>query len=161
MVIINLLLNVVALLLYIAITPINFLYVVFFKLHNEDFLSRISGYFKVTAIAIDRFGNVNFKGLFNSLFLTNKDLPFGDYHETISSCLGKNQLFGSLSRAGRILTWILDLIETDHCIKSIKATPREIKQGMTTDFWKIYCKDVLGENKIKEGNFYEEFFNEI
>ena len=57
------------------------------------------GYFKSSAVNLDRFGN---------------------FEETISSALGKNQRNGTLTRTGRVLVWILDMIEKEHCKKSIK-----------------------------------------
>lgn len=44
---------------------------------------------------------------------------FGDFRETISSVLGKNQRDGTLSKKGEILVSILDFIDKDHCKKSI------------------------------------------
>ena len=57
------------------------------------------GYFKSSAVNLDRFGN---------------------FEEKISSALGKNQRNGTLTRTGRVLVWILDTIEKEHCRKSIK-----------------------------------------
>ena len=40
--------------------------------------------------------------------------------ETISSVLGKNQRDNTLSFAGKVLVFILDTIDKNHCKKSIK-----------------------------------------
>jgi hypothetical protein len=33
--------------------------------------------------------------------------------------LGYNQLDGTLSKVGKVLVWILDKVDKDHCIKAI------------------------------------------
>ena len=81
----------VAWLLFLPLSLLNFLVV---AVKFKDL-----GYFKSSAVSLDRFGN---------------------FEETISSVLGKNQRDNTLSRTGRALVWILDLIEKEHCKKSIK-----------------------------------------
>lgn len=152
----------IAVVLFVILQPINFIYVVFFKLRsNSSLIKRISGYFRVTAIAIDRFGNVNFKALLNATLIreVEQGFSFGDYHETISSCLGKNQLYGNLTYVGKVLTWILDALDKNHCVKSVRATPANIAQGITPEFWKLYCIEVLGEDLTQVDSFYDEYFN--
>jgi len=78
-----------------------------------------SGYFKETAIDIDRFGNRNFRTLLNRT-LQNNGYKFGDERETISSALGKNKRDKTLTKTGRVLCDILDFLDKNHCIKSIK-----------------------------------------
>ena len=66
--------------LFLPISFINFLFV------------RNKGYFKSSAINIDKFGNREFRTSLNKC-LINKNSPFqfGNDNETISSVLGKNQ----------------------------------------------------------------------
>ena len=45
---------------------------------------------------------------------------FGDERETISSVLGKNERDGTLTNAGRMLCWILNVLDKNHCKNSIK-----------------------------------------
>ena len=78
------------------------------------------GYFKSSAVSLDRFGNFEFRTLFNLTLKKKGGYEFGNFEETISSVLGKNQRDNTLSRAGKVLVWILDLIEKEHCKKSIK-----------------------------------------
>ena len=113
----NILLSTIARILYIAVQPINFIVVM-----SKGFtLERICGYFLGDATAIDRFGNYNFRTLWNSVLITkDSKYKFGDFRETISSVLGKNMMEGTLSNTGLSLAWILDLIDKNHCIKSIK-----------------------------------------
>lgn len=97
---------IIAYVLYLPLTIINWLFV------NDK-----SGYFKSSAINLDKFGNREFRTLFNKTLATGH--RFGDINETISSVLGKNQLTGTLTCLGKALVWILDKIDNNHVIKSI------------------------------------------
>lgn len=116
--ILNIILTVVAILLFTIVSPINLLMVIY-----KDGLKSITGYFLDQAVAIDRFGNYNFRRLLNKVFITKDGYKFGDFRETISSALGKNKLKGTLTPAGVILEKILDLLDKDHSIKSIRWFP--------------------------------------
>ena len=78
------------------------------------------GYFKSSAVNLDRFGNFEFRTLFNLVLKKKQGYEFGNFEETISSALGKNQRDNTLSRTGKALVWILDTIEKEHCKKSIR-----------------------------------------
>lgn len=83
----------VAVFLFVPLSFINLICVIYvFKDLN---------YFKYSAINIDKFGNQN---------------------ETISSTLGKNGQNNTLSLIGKGLVWLLNLIDKDHCKKSIVET---------------------------------------
>jgi len=78
------------------------------------------GYFKDTAINLDRFGNREFRFSLNKYLILEKSPDrFGSIEETISSVLGKNELTDNLTTLGKLLCWVLDKIEKNHCIKSI------------------------------------------
>jgi hypothetical protein len=77
------------------------------------------GYFKQTALNLDKFGNREFRAFFNRFFRTEKGYPFGNERETISSALGKNERDGTLSRFGKIMVWVLDKIDKNHCKNSM------------------------------------------
>lgn len=98
----------IAYILILPLTVVNF------------FVVRSKGYFKSTAINVDMFGNREFRATWNKFLITKDVYKFGDPRETISSALGKNQLKGTLTTTGKILCWILDSIDHNHCIKSIK-----------------------------------------
>ena len=89
------------------------------SLINLFFVKDKSGYFKSSAINLDKFGNREFRTLFNKILINNEGHKFGDINETISSVLGRNQLTCTLTKCGRVLVWILDKIENDHALKSI------------------------------------------
>ena len=78
------------------------------------------GYFKSSAVNLDRFGNSEFRTLFNLTLKKKEGYKFGNMEETISSVLGKNQRDNTLSFAGKVLVFILDTIDKNHCKKSIK-----------------------------------------
>ena len=78
------------------------------------------GYFRSTALSIDIWGNREFRTLWNSRLIIEGGYQFGREGETISSALGKNMLMGTLTKEGNKLANILDKIDTNHCIKSMK-----------------------------------------
>jgi hypothetical protein len=77
------------------------------------------GYFKQTALNLDKFGNREFRAFLNLYFITTNGYKFGNPNETISSALGKNERDKTLLRLGQIMVWILDKLDKDHCKKSI------------------------------------------
>ena len=105
----GLILFLVAYLLFLPLTIFNALNV------------RKKGYFLDTAINIDRFGNREFRFSLNKYLITeNSPFQFGNINETISSVLGKNQMFGHLTKFGKVICKILDTIDKNHCEKSIQ-----------------------------------------
>lgn len=74
----------------------------------------------ICAEAIDLIGNVVCRDLFRIVLIKKAWYRFGVRKETISSVLGKNERSWTLKRPWKILVTILDLIEKDHCKKSIK-----------------------------------------
>lgn len=113
----NLILAIAAIVIFIILEPINFIYVNFFmkKFHWK----RLSGYYRAYAIGSDRFGNYTYRSLFNAVLIKEDGYKFGNFAETISSVLGKNQRSDTLTKTGKILVKILDTIDKDHCKKSI------------------------------------------
>lgn len=108
----GLILFLIAIILFLPLTIINFV-VVAFK-------GKAEGYFMSSAINLDRYGNYEFRSLFNLILKKNGGYEFGDFRETISSVLGKNQRDNTLSKTGKILVFILDRLDKEHCKKSIK-----------------------------------------
>lgn len=102
----------VAFILFLPLTLLNFSIVLF--------RGRAKGYFLSSAVNLDRFGNYEFRTLFNLTLRKPNGYEFGNFEETISSVLGKNQRDGTLTTTGKILAFILDTIDKDHCRKSIK-----------------------------------------
>lgn len=84
-----------------------------FKRLDQQFLS--------IATSVDTSGNVICKDLFNIVLIEKSGYQFGNRKETISSALGKNQRDGTLTRTGKLVVFILNKIETDHCLISIDS----------------------------------------
>ncbi|MGD1319147.1 hypothetical protein [Chryseobacterium sp. 2R14A] len=110
---VDVLLFLVAFVLLLPLTVINFFVVLF---TTKD---HAKGYFRSTAVNIDKFGNREFRKLWNLTLRTENGYEFGNPEETISSALGKNERDGTLSRPGKVLTWLLNTLDKDHCKKSI------------------------------------------
>ena len=111
----GLILLLIALTLFIPLTILNVI-IVFKKYPNWQ---AMDGYFYETAYDIDRFGNHNFRTLLNTTLILKSGYRFGNFNETISSVLGKNERDKTLSKTGIVLVSILDFIDTNHCKKSI------------------------------------------
>lgn len=114
----NLILALLSIVIFVCIEPVSFVYVNFFK--QKFHWKRLSGYYRTYAVGIDRFGNNTYRSLFNAVLIKENGYQFGNFNETISSVLGKNQRDRTLTETGRILVWILDKIDKDHCLKSIR-----------------------------------------
>lgn len=116
----GLLLFFVAIFLFLPLQFINFFVVLWVFREKRSFINTIDSFFLETAIDIDRYGNRNFRTLWNNTLIKEDGIKFGDERETISSVLGKNELKGSLKKLGLILVWILDKLDKDHCKNSIR-----------------------------------------
>lgn len=99
---------IIAYILLLPLTIINF-----FTVDNKK------GYFKSTAINIDKFGNREFRSLFNKVLIKPEGYQFGNEKETISSVLGKNQRDMTLKFMGKFMVSLLDKIHANHCRISI------------------------------------------
>lgn len=108
----GLMLYLISILLWVVITPINWLIVTF-----KHGLS--NSYFRETAVDIDKFGNRNFRTFLNATMRIKNGYEFGNVNETISSALGKNQRDKTLSWFGTAICFILDKLDKNHCEKSI------------------------------------------
>lgn len=102
------LLFLIAYILFLPLSLINFLVV-----KNKK------GYFKSSAINLDKFGNREFRTLLNKTLILESGYKFGDIKETISGVLGKNQRDNTLTKIGVILVWVLDKLDKNHVQKSI------------------------------------------
>jgi hypothetical protein len=112
----GILLYFVAIILYVPLTIVNTILVL--SKYGWKFKT-INNYFYQTAVDIDRFGNRNFRTLWNATLQKN-GYRFGNINETISSALGKNKINNTLTTAGKVLCFILDTLDENHCIKSIQ-----------------------------------------
>lgn len=112
----------VAILLISAVFPFAVVatgFKAFYKNNPKEAVLHIGTYLRNVAFSLDQTGNVMFSDLWNLILITKDGYKFGNPDETISSVLGRNQLKGTLTQAGKALVWILDKIEKDHSIKAI------------------------------------------
>lgn len=116
------LLALVALFFSSILFPIGLLFTLFKNLYKRRWkfsFKRLDEQLLSIATSIDASGNVVCKDLFNLALITKKGYLFGNRKETISSVLGKNQLEGTLSWCGIFISGLLDIIDKNHCFKSI------------------------------------------
>lgn len=128
---IGFLLFLVAYILFIPIMIIDFICMIF---RGFNF----TNYFKDRALALDIYGNMNFNNLFDFLLRKSSGYKFGREGETISSALGKNQMLGKLSILGKLLVWILHVIEKNHCIISVQNFEVTIEDSKLEVLWWEY-----------------------
>ena len=117
--IVNLLLLVTALVLFPILFIPNFVLVLINK-------GCISGYFRSTAVAIDRFASGEYRTLWNTIFIKKHIGYKFDGNYTISYYLGKNEHFGTLSDFGEYFVLFLDMLDKNHCEKAYKAQEGKI-----------------------------------
>ncbi len=113
----------IAILLSAVSLPIGFAYFILkciFTFQFKKFGIRFNQYFLKMAISIDQMGNVAMQELFNDMLIKNRDYPFGDEDETISSVIGKNLKYGNLTTLGKALNAVLDFLDPDHSLNSIE-----------------------------------------
>ena len=101
---IGFILFIIAYVLYFPLTLINFL------------LVRNKGYFRDSAITIDKLANREFRTLWNKALITKNGYPFGNIEETISAVLGHNIKRKTLTKTGKVLVFILT---KKHCLDAI------------------------------------------
>ena len=100
----------IAIILCAILFPIGLVVRLFFPYRKK--------YFWKVLISIDQLGNVVCGKLFDLTLV--KGHYFGDEDETISSAIGRAKLEGNLTILGKSLDWFLNLIDTNHSIKSIE-----------------------------------------
>tara|TARA_R110002020_G_scaffold465931_1_gene688023 strand:+ start:533 stop:922 length:390 start_codon:yes stop_codon:yes gene_type:complete len=110
-------LTIAIILLYLFLPVVVIFYIIKYLLTGNK--RELKVWFFRSAREIDVFANVVGSDLFNAIFITDGGYKFGNPKETISSVLGKNQRDKTLSLAGDLLRWILDLIDDNHCLNSI------------------------------------------
>ena len=100
----GLILFIIAYVLYFPLTLINFC------------LVRNKGYFRDSAITIDKLANREFRALWNKTLIHENGYPFGNIEETISAVLGHNIQRETLTKTGKVLVFILT---KKHCLDAI------------------------------------------
>ena len=107
------LLVIVACVLFIIFAPIGWFVALFFK-GRKDYFWRV-------ALSIDQTGNVVCGNLFD-LTLRKKDgYAFGEVDRTISYALGRNKIMNTLTKTGKALDKLLDIIDKEHTLNAVKS----------------------------------------
>lgn len=112
----------IALIMAFVLYPVGLIITFIINLYKRKWkfsFKRLDDQFLAIATSIDASGNVVCKDLFNMCLIKKGGYEFGNRKETISSALGKNQRDVNLTLAGKAVAFILDKIDTDHCLKSI------------------------------------------
>jgi hypothetical protein len=123
--VIGFLLNIVATILKFILMPfiVGYGYIVIALIKDaKERDDNFGKYNRDLALCKDVLGNVAGRYLFNHILIKKGGYPFGRMQETISSALGKNQRINKLTFLGKVICWILDVIDKDHCKKSINDT---------------------------------------
>lgn len=113
---------IVSVVLSLVIYPLAFLTSIITGFRKVSFkvgLKKLNRQFMDIAVSIDATGNVVCDDLLNVIWISSKGYRFGNRKETVSSVLGKNQQAKTLTWLGRLIAWILDTIDKNHCLKSI------------------------------------------
>jgi len=122
-------LSIAIILLYLFLPVVVIFYMIKYLLTGNK--RELKVWFFRSAREIDVFANVVGADLFNAIFITDGGYKFGNPKETISSVLGKNQRDKTLSLAGDLLRWILDLIDDNHCLNSINDDVTNTKKDIS------------------------------
>lgn len=122
----GLILFAISIILFVVLMPLNaistFIVIIIEATKGNFFYSiywHLDRLFLSGAISIDTLGNVLFQHLFNVTLRKEDGYKFGKIGETVSSVLGKNQRDNTLTKAGKLLCFILDFLDENHCEKSI------------------------------------------
>jgi hypothetical protein len=111
----GIILSITAYFLVAVFAPIGILYQVFFKFKT------LKRYFFFIAISLDQLGNTICAGLLDLTLITkDSHSMFGSPDETVSSVLGKNKAFDTLTLLGKFICKILNTIQKDHVEKGIE-----------------------------------------
>lgn len=123
----ELIILIIAIILLYLLLPLVALFMILKYLFTGN-KRMLSVWFYRTARAIDVFANVNGSEFFDAIFIVDGGYKFGNPKETISSVIGKNQRDKTLSIAGKILRYMLDKIDQDHCLNSINIIATNTKK---------------------------------
>lgn len=117
----NILLFITSIILAVLLTPLSIIHILIDAIRYGSFYRRINYSLLSFALSIDIGANAAFSSMLNAYFLkSNGGYYFGERGETISSALGKNLMLNKLTWIGKGLAGILNLLDENHCYKSIK-----------------------------------------
>lgn len=119
--VINLALFVIAIILYVIVSPINLLLVLF----NGG---KVTDYLLSAATTIDKVAGWEFRTLWNRILIKgcNKQ-EFNDIRFTMSYFLGVNKERNTLTNFGEVICIVLNTIDKDHVEKSVCGVRKKFK----------------------------------
>lgn len=118
---INVILFLVAYILAFVLFPLGFIYaLVTFRVSKKKYLFNL-------AFAIDKLGNAILGVAMNDILKKKGGLSFGNYDQTISYTLGRNQQLQTLTKMGKFVASVLDWIDPNHCEKAVKTYNKMVK----------------------------------
>lgn len=88
------------------------------KSKTRGWIKALGGYFKSTARNLDIFGASEFRTLWNSILITRNGVKFESDSKTISYYLGANKRQNTLTKFGKVIAWICDFVDKNHCEKA-------------------------------------------
>lgn len=108
-------------LLSFIVTPIS--YIIKFKWIQG--LNDFGSYLRRLAVSVDQFGNGSCATMFQFILTKKGALKFGEIDDTVSYVLGRNKYKNKLTIFGKLIVFVLDVIDRDHVEKAIN---HKIKQ---------------------------------
>lgn len=110
-----------------VLLPIGFIYVLWASLSKRRVKAAIrlvDRKFKRMAISVDILANITCEEMLNAYLITDSEIKFGNYGETISEVLGWNKMQNTLTKEGELLVGVLNIFEKDHCLKAVDFKSR-------------------------------------
>lgn len=90
------------------------------KSGTRGWVKVLGGYFQSTARNLDIFGANEFRTLWNTILIQKNGVKFQGDNRTISFYLGANQANNSLSKFGKLIAFICDLLDENHCQRAFE-----------------------------------------
>jgi len=110
---------IISFILYWLIVPVSFIFTVLFYVFTFR-IRKLDRFLYLCAISKDQTGGVFAQMFLNKFVKKSYGYKFGNPDETISSALGKNKKFGTLTVFGTYLDKILNLLDPGHSYRSIE-----------------------------------------
>jgi len=125
--IVNFLLFITSIILFILLFPISLFFILYDAIRYGSFYRRINYSLLSFALSLDIAANTAYSNFLNAFCIKHGAYKFGsDRSETMSSVFGKNLVLSKLTYLGLGISGILDLIDKNHCIRSINDDKFEI-----------------------------------
>lgn len=108
------------------ITPIVYI----IKLKWIEGLNDFGSYLRRLAVSVDQFGNGSCATMFQFILTKKGAMKFGEIDDTVSYVLGRNKYKKKLTIFGKLIVFILDLIDKDHVEKAINNKIKQDQEAL-------------------------------